>query len=136
MVSVGLIRARSGPICVLRSKPKDWPYLGLDGPPRDSEGTFPSCQPPLLVVSIPQRWMGFLPAGCLFGRMLGCFGARAPTKNGPQTGPKSVETDFVQNVTLACRCVFSHFEACSGRFDRPYAPKSLNVVSPFVTKKG
>ena len=34
---------------------KNRPYLGLDGPNRDSEGTFPQCNPPLLAVSIPQN---------------------------------------------------------------------------------
>ena len=36
-----------GPECVLRAETKKWPYLGLDGPNRESVDTFPTCKPPL-----------------------------------------------------------------------------------------
>ena len=36
-------------------KTEKCPYLGLDGRNRDSGGTFPGCNPPVLVVSTPQN---------------------------------------------------------------------------------
>ena len=44
-----------GPDCVPWSETEDWMYLGPDGPNGDSDGTFSACQPPLLVVSTPQK---------------------------------------------------------------------------------
>ena len=45
-VSVGS-KMHLDPECVLRAETEKWPYLGLDGPNRESVDTFPTCKPPL-----------------------------------------------------------------------------------------
>ena len=83
MVFAGLFWARLGPNCVQKSETENWLYLGLDGPDRDSEGTFSLCRSPLVVVSTPQS-------------VLGCFGLCVPTGNGSKTGLQSVKSFFFQ----------------------------------------
>ena len=55
-IRFGLCMAVCGASVRYRGKPQKRLYLGLDGPNRDSEGTLPQGDPPLLVVSTPWSW--------------------------------------------------------------------------------
>ena len=65
IVSISPIWAHLGTDCVLQSKTKVWPYLGLNGPKRDPEGTFPPVQTPTfdgfntLVLVLVLVWCAF-----------------------------------------------------------------------------
>ena len=55
MVSDCPIWAHLFPVCVPWSESKNWPYIWLDCPNCNSEGTLSLCQPPLLRVSNRQN---------------------------------------------------------------------------------
>ena len=85
-----------------------WPYLGLDGPNRDSEGTFRGCHALLLVVSTPQN------------------GPNAPV--GPRTGPGRRR---LLSRTAQAASVLSGRGWCSHRpFVAPEARESAPNLSP------
>ena len=78
---------------VMASETKNWLYLGLDGQNRDSEGTFPPCQPPPLVVSTLQNSPNAPPGACLavfWALLVRACPLKRGSKNGSKNGSKAM----------------------------------------------
>ena len=126
MVSVGPIWARLGPgwrpmvpsrkLAVSRAGQTESWFRGHRVPlPTPSFGGYHASE---WAKRTPRR--GSLPARCLFGCVLVCFGPRMPDQTGVKNGSKIGQTIYDHgppgvpaDVFLAC------FEACLGRFHHP-----------------
>ena len=100
------------PDCRALASPQKGLCLGLDGPNCDPKGSFPPCDPPLLVVSTHQAP----------GRLWAAYHRTPQRPNfGPQNGPK-VSSKVIVNPWVEYD---GHPWALSGpvlaRFDRPIA---------------
>ena len=122
-----------GPACVPQSETKNWPYLGLDGPNRDSEGKFsPTCGG-----QHPSDWLkhtarrGFCPPVALSVVFWGVLASACPRKKGSKWFPPKSDPG---PLWVTADVLLARSKAYLGRFDRPYVPNSLRG-EPFWDQK-